>query len=474
MHRILVVDDDKAVLTYLMISLVQSQRFEIETLSDSSKAFGMIDSGNFDLILLDMDMPEVTGWEVLKYVRQNHPEIEVVILTGVEDVKLAVESMKIGAYDYLCKPVDNDRLLLTLERALERSQLRVEISELRDQVKLEGIRHKDAFKDIITQNKSFLRVLHKVEQIAESENNVLIWGESGTGKEMVARTIHQISRRNEKQMIAVNASVFATELFASEFFGHDKGAFTGAVAAKPGFFEEADGGTLFLDEIGELELSIQAKLLRVIQEREYFRLGSTERRGADVRIIASTNKDLAAEIEKGRFRRDLFYRLNISSIFLPPLRERKGDVELLAHHFLEKYSKLNNRKIEAISDEVLNFLSLYDYPGNVRELENIIAGAVVLDSGNILSKRSLPAYLLKAVVQPSMAIPYNVRKTLAKLEAEHIQRVLEHTGGNRTIAAQILGISRVGLLSKMKNYGIEVDPPARGGGQRHLIKSADK
>ena len=467
MNRILVIDDDQAVLNYLLVSLTQANRFEVEALSDSTQALALIASGQFDLILLDMDMPETSGWEILQSVRQNHPEIEVVILTGVEDVSLAVESMKMGAYDYLCKPVDNNRLILTLERALERSQLRGEISQLRDQVKLEGLRHKETFKNILTQNKNFLRVLQKVEQIAESENNVLIWGESGTGKELVARAIHQISRRRDKNFIAVNAGVFASELFASEFFGHEKGAFTGAVSTKPGFFEEANGGSLFLDEIGELELPIQAKLLRVLQEGEYFRLGSTERRGADVRIIASTNKDLAAEIEKGRFRRDLYYRLNISSIFLPPLRERKGDVELLAYYFLERRAKLNSKKIEFISEEVLSVLEMYDYPGNIRELENILAGAVVLENSNSLSRRSLPPYLLKAIGPPRVVpVPSEVRKTLAKLEADHIQRVLEYTRGNRTAAAEILGISRVGLLNKMKNYGIEIEPQPRRGGQR--------
>jgi DNA-binding NtrC family response regulator len=473
MNRILVIDDNEAVLNHLMVSLTQAQKFDVDILSDSSKSFEKIDAGEYDLVLLDMDMPEVTGWDVLQWIRQNRPDIEVIILTGVGDVKLAVESMKIGAYDYLCKPVDSERLLITLERALERSQLQNEISNLRDQVKLEGIRHKEAFKDIITQNKSFLRILQKVEQIAESENNVLIWGESGTGKEMVAKAIHKISRRRDKPFVAVNAGVFASELFASEFFGHEKGAFTGAVSSKTGFFEEANGGSLFLDEIGELELPIQAKILRALQEREYFRVGSTERRGSDVRIVASTNKDLSAEIEKGRFRRDLYYRLNISSIFLPPLRERKGDTELLAYHFFDRYNKINNKKKEFISKDVMNVLEAYDFPGNIRELENIIAGAVVLDNANTLSKRSLPAYLLKAVTSHVTPLLSSVRKTLTKVEAEHIQRVLEYTGGNRTQAAQILGISRVGLLNKLKDYGIDVTPPSRGGGRRSPEKKQD-
>ncbi|MFH1438557.1 MAG: sigma-54 dependent transcriptional regulator [Pseudomonadota bacterium] len=464
MERILVIDDDEAVLNYLFVFLTQTQRFEVEVLNDSTRAFGAIDAGDFDLVLLDMDMPGVHGREILQYVCEHKPDVEVVILTGVDDIEMAVESMKKGAYDYLCKPVNNNRLLATLERALERARLRGEISKLQDKVKLEGVRHKDAFNGIVTQSRKFLRELQKVEQIAESENNVLIWGSSGTGKELIAQAIHKISSRRNNSFIAVNAGAFASELFSSEFFGHEKGAFTGAVIAKKGFFEEADGGTLLLDEIGELELPVQAKLLRVLQGGEYFRVGSTERRGADVRIIASTNKDLAAEIEKGRFRRDLYYRLNICSVFLPPLRERRGDVELLAYYFCDKYSRLENRNINAIAEDALGMLDAYDFPGNVRELENIIAGAVVLEKGNTLSNRSLPPYLLDAVGRNTVPIPQNVRRTLMDLEAEHIRRVLKHTRGNRTAAAQVLGISRPSLLSKIKKYGIDIAPSSHGGG----------
>ncbi len=459
MNRVLVIDDDVAVLNYFMILLTQTQRYEVRTLSDSTDAFEVIESGGFDAILLDMDMPVVHGRDVLKYVKEKHPEIEVIVVTGVEDVPLAVESMKAGAYDYLCKPIDESRLLLTLERALERSHLRVEISKLRDQVSLEGVRHKEAFRALLTQNKSFLRVLQRVDQIAESENYVLIWGESGTGKELVARAIHQISRRRDRPFIAVNAGAFASELFTSEFFGHEKGAFTGAIRSKAGFFEEADGGTLLLDEIGELELPVQSKLLRVLQEGEYFRVGSTEKRGSDVRIIAATNRDLAEEIDKGRFRRDLYYRLNICSVYLPPLRDREGDVELLANCFLEKHNRLNAKAISFIEQEVLDLLDMYDYPGNVRELENIIAEAVVVENGRTLTRRSLPRYLLQAVTNSRVSVvPASERKTLAEMEAEHIRHMLELADGNRTVTAEILGISRVSLISKIKRYGIEIKP----------------
>jgi len=464
--RVLIIDDDHAVLNYFMLLLVQAERFEVDALADSAKAFEVIDAGQFDLILLDMDMPGVTGKDVLQYVRENHPEIEVVIITGVEDVELAVVSMKMGAYDYLCKPVDDNRLLLTLDRALERSRLRGEIHKLRGQMSLEGLKYKEELRAIVTQDHKFLRTLQKVEQIALSDNNVLIWGESGTGKELVARAIHRIGKRRDKPFVAVNAGVFAAELFASEFFGHDKGAFTGAVDEKQGLFEMADGGVLFLDEIGELALPVQSKLLRVLQDGEFFRLGSTKERGADVRIIASTNKNLDVEIEHGRFRKDLYYRLNISSIYLSPLRERKGDVELLASRFLEKYNKLNDKNVAGIAEDVMALLEAYDYPGNVRELENIIAGAVVLESGSVLTRGNLPPYLVKAVMHPEGAPSASGRKTLAEIEAEHIRRTLERTGGNRTAAAQLLGISRVGLLAKLRKYGIDVEPPVRGAGRR--------
>jgi DNA-binding NtrC family response regulator len=464
MNRILVIDDDAAVLNYFMILLAQTGKYETQVLSDSSKAFEVIDAGAFDAILLDMDMPVVHGGEILKYVKTRHPDIEVIVITGVEDVQLAVDSMKLGAYDYLCKPIDDTRLLLILERALERSQLRGEVSKLRDQVSLEGLRHKEAFKSIITQSKGFLRVLQRVDQIAESENYVLIWGESGTGKELVARAIHQISRRHNQPFIAVNAGTFASELFSSEFFGHDRGAFTGATQSKAGFFEKADGGTLVLDEIGELDLPIQSKLLRVLQEGEYFRVGSTEKRGADVRIIACTNKDLAEEIERGRFRRDLYYRLNICSVFLPPLRDRDGDIELLANYFLEKHNRANSKTISIIEPDVIELLEMYEYPGNVRELDNIIAEAVVVETGDTLTRRSLPRYVLNAVGNRRVSpIPPSERKSLNEIEAEHIQHMLEMTGGNRTAAAEILGISRVSLISKIKRYGIDIKPASGNG-----------
>ncbi|HUK65567.1 MAG TPA: sigma-54 dependent transcriptional regulator [Anaeromyxobacteraceae bacterium] len=463
MNRILILDDDSAVLNCFMTVLAQTGRFEVETLSDSTKALPALAEGHFDLLLLDMDMPVVTGMEVLRYARKHHPAVEVVVITGVGDVEMAVEAMKTGAYDYLCKPVDSDRLVTCVERALERARMNEELHRLRERVSEQDDRFKQAFQGFVTQDKKLLRTLGNVEQIARSDNNVLIWGESGTGKELVARALHAISRRADKPFVAVNAAAFASALFDSHFFGHERGAFTGADSAKPGLFEEADGGTLFLDEIGDIEMPVQSKLLRALQSGEYFRLGSTRKRGADVRIIAATNKDLDAEIEEGRFRRDLYYRLNISSIFIPPLRERKGDIELLSYYLLDRFARENGKEIHAIADPVLELLEAHDLPGNVRELENIIASAVVLEPSDTLTLDSLPPYLKKPSSVPTGSTPREVARTLSEVEAEHLRAVLAHTGGNKTAAARILGISRVGLLAKLKRLGLDLGAADKGG-----------
>ncbi len=459
MNRILILDDDRAVLNSFETLLAQTGRYEVETLADSTRAFDAIGAGAFDLLLLDMDMPRVSGMEVLRWARSHHPALAVVVITGVGDVELAVESMKLGAFDYLCKPVKNERLIACLDRALEGSRRREELHRLRTRGAEQGPRFQEAFKDFVTQDKGLMRTLGEVERIALSNNSVLIRGESGTGKELVARAIHQLGTRAERPFIPVNAAAFASSLFESQFFGHERGAFTGADATRPGVFEEADGGTLFLDEIGDVELSVQSKLLRVLQSGEYYRLGSARQREADVRIIAATNKDLEKEIEAGRFRRDLYYRISISTIYVPPLRERKGDVELLAYFFLDRYCRENGKAIQSIAEPVMEVLEAYDFPGNLRELENVVASAVVLETGPVLGLSSLPVHLRAAATRAEARIPREVRKTLADLEEEHIRAVISYTQGNRSAAARILGISRVGLLAKLKRLGIDPEAP---------------
>jgi DNA-binding NtrC family response regulator len=461
MNRLLILDDDRAVLNWFTVLLKQTRRYEAVALNDSTRAFETLANGNFDLILLDMDMPVVSGMEVLRHVRQHHPDVEVVVITGIGDVTLAVEAMKLGARDYLCKPVEADRLLACIDRALERPRAREAARRSRELVTRQGSRFPEALRGFVTQDRNLARTLGEVEQIAQSDNNVLIVGESGTGKELVARAIHQLGRRALKPFVAVNAAAFASALFDSHFFGHERGAFTGADSGRQGFFEEADGGTLFLDEVGDIEPPVQSKLLRVLQSGEYFRLGSTRQRGADVRILTATNKDLDVEIAAGRFRRDLLYRLNTTSIVLPPLRERKGDIELLAHFVLEKHCAANGKTIKTIDEQVLGVLRGHVFPGNVRELENIIAGAVAVESGESLGMASLPPALRKVAATQEVRGPLPMRKTLSDVEADYIRAVLEQTAGNRTWAARILGISRVGLIAKLKRLEIDIEP---GGG----------
>jgi transcriptional regulator with PAS, ATPase and Fis domain len=300
------------------------------------------------------------------------------------------------------------------------------------------------------------KIFKYIETIAPTDNPVLIWGESGTGKELIARVTHRLSRRRDKSFVAINAGVLANELFSSEFFGHIKGAFTGASANKPGMLEQSDGGMLFLDEIGELALPIQVKLLRFLQGGEYFQVGCSKVRRADVRVITATNKNLQEEIKNGNFRTDLFYRLNVCSIHVPPLREREGDIPLLANYFVEKYCPVHKKKLGGISEDVLMLLQRYHYPGNVRELENILNSAVLMESSHELKRKSLPQYFLHATLKEKFYISNAHSKSMSQVEKEHIQRVVKHTGGNRSAAARILGISRVCLISKIKNYSAEV------------------
>ena len=454
MDKILIIDDDQAVLNYLNVFMLQTGIFDVTTLSNSTRAYGELKSNGYDLLILDMDMPDVTGLDILRYVQENNIDIETIVLTGVEDVELAVSAVKLGALEYLTKPVDNERLLKLMKTALE-NRKQQKIIDQEEPISVDDLKFKDAFKDIVTQNEKMHKIFSVVEKMAQTDNSILVWGESGTGKELIARAIHQISRRSKQNFVAVNAGSFANELFASEFFGHSQGAFTGAVANKRGLVEEADKGTLFLDEIGELALPIQVKLLRVLQEGEFFRLGSTKHLKVDIRIIAATNKNLHEEIKKGNFRKDLFYRLNMNSVYLPPLRERKGDIPILAHHFLSVFCGSNGKRIDRISEGAMKLLTHYDYPGNVREMMNIINSAVIIESTGELRKKSLPNYFLENTVVGDNSLGDTPLKSLEDVETDHIKKILAYTDGNRTKASQILGISRISLLSKIKKHKLE-------------------
>lgn len=458
MSRILAIDDNQAVLNFLNVLLLQKNKYEVELLQDSTKAYNILLKKSYDVLLLDMDMPNVTGLDILKFIVKNNIPLKAIVLTGVEDVDLAISAMKLGTFDYLLKPLDEDHLFKSIDEAIEEKHKLHHEDDTFTGKMYDELKYKDAFCNIITQDVKMIKLFHIVEKFAETDNCVLIWGESGSGKELVAEAIHKISSRRNKKFVAVNAGAFAQELFSSEFFGYEKGAFTGAIKDKAGFLEETNGGTLFLDEIGELTLPTQVKLLRVLQEEEFYRLGSTKNIKVDVRIIAATNKNLFEEIQKGNFRKDLFFRLNINSITLPPLRERKGDIRLLADHFLNVFNKKYSKNIQRISDAVYNSLKAYSFPGNVRELMNIINSAIIVEPTDELKRKSLPGYFIENNHSAGMAEEPDADDTpcsLSELEKEHIRNVLHYTNNNKTRAASILGISRVNLLSKIKKYHLD-------------------
>ncbi|MGE5681491.1 MAG: sigma-54-dependent transcriptional regulator [Bacillota bacterium] len=454
MTKILAIDDNQAVLNFLRILILQKGKYEIDILQDSRMSYEKLKGSSYDILLLDMDMPEVTGLDILKYIKLNNLSVRTIVLTGVEDIDLAISAMKLGTYDYMLKPVDERKLFEVIDAAIDQSMIVKKLPGMTGNIISGAPKFHEAFRNIITNDEKMLNVFYLAEKFARTDNSVLIWGESGSGKELIAEAIHKISDRLNEKFIAVNAGAFAQELFSSEFFGYEKGAFTGASKDKAGFLEEAEGGTLFLDEIGELSPAIQVKLLRVLQEEEFYRLGSTKNRKANVRIIAATNKNLFEEIAKGNFRKDLFFRLNINSISLPPLRERKGDIELLSDYFLRKFNGKYGKQIRRISPSVLNCLKEYSFPGNVRELMNIINSAVIVEATDELKKKSLPGYFL----EKNQFIPDTEEEetpgTLAEAEKIHIQKVLHFTNNNRTKAARILGISRVNLIAKIEKYGL--------------------
>ncbi|MGA7721627.1 MAG: sigma-54 dependent transcriptional regulator [Ignavibacteriaceae bacterium] len=457
MAKLLAIDDNQSVLNFLRILILQKNKYEIDILQDSAQAYGILKKNDYDVLLLDMDMPNVTGLDLLRFIVNNNISIRTIVLTGVEDIDLAISAMKLGTYDYLLKPVDEAQLFKTIDAAIEQNEINKKKIHITNKFTLDDLKHRDVFKDIITNDEKMLRDFQMAEMFAQTDNSILIWGESGSGKELIAKAIHRISGRKDKKFVAVNAGSFAQELFSSEFFGYEKGAFTGASKDKAGFLEEAEGGTLFLDEIGELALSIQVKLLRVLQEEEFYRLGSTKNLKSDIRIIAATNKNLFEEIKKGSFRKDLFFRLNINSINLPPLRERKGDIELLAGYFLNMFNLKYGKKIEKISDPVLNCLKGYSFPGNVRELMNIINSAIIVESSKVLTKKSLPNYFLGNNNVSAYFEEEEIPESLDNIEMLHIQKVLQYTHNNNTRAAGILGISRVSLISKIKKYKLNED-----------------
>jgi len=447
--HILVVDDDEITCS-LLEEVLSKEGYEVEKALNGEEAIEKGMKKTYEVLLTDIKMAGVDGMEVLHSYRQKSPETIVVMMTAFGSIETAIGAIKEGAYDYVSKPFKLDEIKLTIRRALEQKRLTEENllyrQELISKYKLENI---------VGRTPAMLQVYKTIARVADSRSTVLLAGESGTGKELVARAIHFNSPRAAKPFVAVDCGSLAETLLESELFGHVRGAFTGAVANKKGLFEEADGGTCFLDEVGDIGLAMQAKLLRVLQEHEIKRVGGAEPTKIDVRIVAATNKNLEELVEEKKFREDLFYRLNVVAIHLPPLRERAEDVLLLARHFLRKYSEESRKTIAQISPEALELLSTYRWPGNVRELENVIERSVTLTRHSVILPEDLPRRI-RAEKREDFAKTLPSHIPLSELEKLYIQKILEETGGNKKKAAEILGIDRRTLYRMAARHGLTI------------------
>ena len=446
--RILVVDDETISRDNLALVLAR-QGHETVTAGSGEEALSLLQGADFDLILTDLMMEGMNGLELLKAVKERHPDIEVVVITGYPTVDTAVEAMRAGAYDYLAKPYRIEEARVLVHKALEKRRLRLEVARLREQ-----LRDRTLPVPLLGEAPCMRELKGTIARIAPSDVTVLILGETGTGKEVAARMVHLFSRRSEARFLAINCGAFNEELLESELFGHEQGAFSGAMRQKKGLFEAAEGGTLFLDEVGEMSLAMQVKLLRAVQERSIRRVGGTADIPVDVRLVAATNKDLRSEVEAGRFRQDLYFRLNVLVLNMPPLIQRLGDLPLLAHFFAEKAARESGRPAPRVSAEALDILSRYAFPGNVRELQNIIERAAVFCTADEILPAHLPPELLEAsrhLVRAGERQPM----TLEECEREQIEWTLGHVGGNRTKASRLLGIDRASLWRKMKRFGLQ-------------------
>ena len=448
-----IVDDDPAI-RELLSFIVQEAGYALDAFSSGAEV--LASSGPPpDAVLLDLMMPEVDGVEVLKELRRTHPKLPVIMITADNDIQRAVELTKLGAYDYLIKPVDQERLLTTLDRALSHGSLEKEVQRLKSELS-----DRYHLRSIVGSSSAMRTVYNQIEKVLESEITVFIGGESGTGKELVAKAIHYASLRSDGPFIDVNCAAIPEGLQESELFGHEKGAFTGALATHPGKFEQANGGTIFLDEVGEMSASAQARLLRVLQERVLQRVGGTDTIELDVRVISASNRDLSGMVEEGVFRQDLFYRLVVFPIALPPLRDRREDIPMLVEHFLEKYARDAGKRITRVDTKAMEALAQHGWPGNVRELENVIHRTLLVSAGLELTLDDLPEGIGGgAAATPSApasaTAPGGEAKTLEEMEREAIIGALERNEGNLSDVARQLGIGRSTLYRKLEQYGLK-------------------
>ena len=448
---VLVVDDDPGVRE--SYRLILDDEYEVVDAAGGQDALDVVRASQVDVVLLDIRLPEMDGIEVLERIKQIDEQVEVILVTAVKTVKTAVAAMKLGAFDYVTKPFDEEELLATLRRALQKRSLEHEVAYLRTE-----LARRTGLDDIVGQHPEMQKLFRTIAQVAGTTSTVLITGESGTGKELVARAIHRVGPRRDKPFVAVNPAAISDTLVESELFGHEKGAFTGAYQRKPGRFELAQAGTLFLDEIASLKPEMQAKLLRVLQEREFERVGGTRTIRLDVRIVAASNVDLRQAVERGAFRADLYYRLNVVPVAVPALRERSSDVPLLVDHFVQRYNRELGKRIERLTPEALAALRDYPWPGNVRELQNIIERSVALVESGVIGLNDLPTDLLlpdhRTRVRQGENLP--LRTATDEFERQIVMRVLERVQWNRSEASRILGIHRNSLKMKLKRWGVDV------------------
>lgn len=455
-EKILVVDDDENFRNLIRVPLTK-EGFYVETIESGVRAAERIKETYYDLILTDLMMEGMSGLDLLKEIKKFSPDTIVLMITAHGSLQTAIEATKLGAYDYIEKPCSTAELLLKVQHGLERKRYESELKRLKDTVG-----EKYEFCNIISKNAQMRKIFDLIEQIAQTDITVLITGDTGTGKEMIAKSVHFNSVRKDKPFMIVNCAALTETLLESELFGHEKGAFTGAFKQKLGRFELADGGTVFLDEIGDIPLATQVKLLRVLQEREFERVGGTEVIKCDIRIIGATNKKLEKLIKEEKFREDLYYRVNVFPIYLPPLRDRKDDIPLLGAHFLKKYSKQQNKEIESISPEAMDILMNYDWPGNIRELENVMERATLLETGKVLQKVGLEEQLKitsrgkeKYFIDTTLTYKEYMRNIIAEAERKYILAVLKHSKGNIRMTADKVGLDRKTVYRKIKEYGIK-------------------
>lgn len=450
--HILVVEDEEN-LRHLLTVLLKKQGYRVDSAADGMDALEKLAAGHYHFVLSDIIMAKMDGTALLREIIARKIATTVIMMSAYGSIDTALECMKQGAYDYISKPFKNDEIVLVLKKAEEREKLKEENRRLKQELGKEF-----SFASIISRNRGMEEIFELVRKVAAYKTTVLVSGESGTGKELIARALHYEGERKDKPFVAVNCAAIPENLLESELFGHVKGAFTDASSDKAGLFEQADGGTLFLDEIGEMPLSLQVKLLRVLQEEEIRRVGAAASQKIDVRVISATSRNLEADVAAGRFREDLYFRLNVFILNLPPLRERLDDLPLLTDHFLELFSVRFAKSVHEVSPEVMQFFNAYSWPGNVRELENLLERGVILCDGDILTAGLLPPQLSGAGTAPPVSLgdgTLSIKQAGETMERELITRALQSTGGNRTHAAKVLEISLRSLLYKLKEYGLE-------------------